>query len=155
MEEHLRHLSIQIYRLRKRASLTQKQMADRLHVAQPYIAMLESGRADREPSLSFLLAVSTSFNVGIDDLLGTGDRQECDPLSALSERDRDLIEPLLIRLARSEKTDRHIDLSNSIRAVGSDLVLHSEVTTGVELAPQIPRRGISAHAIQEELFQLT
>lgn len=152
MQEYLKHFGIQLYRLRKRASMTQKQLADRLKVSQPYIVALESGRGDREPSLSLLLEIVNIFNVGVDNLLGINYQGSADPLSSLEENDRELIEQLADRLAQSNRMDRFISHSDSIRALGGRAVRDSEMLTGVELAPQIMNGKVGVHTLQEERF---
>ncbi len=52
--------------LRKEYNLTQKQMADLLVVAVSTYANWEQGR--REPSLLYLLAISRTFQISLDEL---------------------------------------------------------------------------------------
>lgn len=60
--------------LRKEHNLTQKQMAELLIVAESTYANWEQGR--REPSLMYLLAISRTFRISMDELFDffpTGD----------------------------------------------------------------------------------
>jgi transcriptional regulator with XRE-family HTH domain len=53
--------------LRLRHSLTQVQLAQRIHIKQAHISNVEGGQ--RLPSLEFVLAVSRAFQVSVDYLL--------------------------------------------------------------------------------------
>lgn len=57
--------------LRKSYNLTQKELAQKINVAQSSIAMLENGRNDANAST--LTALSDFFGVSIDYLLGRED----------------------------------------------------------------------------------
>ena len=64
-------LGLQIAFLRKKAGLSQRQLAERLHLTSSAVGMYEQGR--RQPSLDILVALSLEFGVTLDYLI-IGDR---------------------------------------------------------------------------------
>lgn len=153
---YLKTLGVKMYQFRKRRGLTQRQMADRLDVAQSYIAMLESGRGEREPSLSFLVEAANLMNSGIDGLLGINATPgSVTAFDGLSEVDRDLVERLAGRLCRIAKWE---SVSDSVRAIGPVFADMVEDEVAVQLSPKVNwvNNGDSdiVNAIQQELLQL-
>ncbi|MBR4320254.1 MAG: helix-turn-helix transcriptional regulator [Oscillospiraceae bacterium] len=61
-------LSEQLRKLRKQKNLTQKQLADYLHVTDGAVAMWEHGR--REPDIEILTKLADFYGVTVDYLLG-------------------------------------------------------------------------------------
>ena len=61
-------LSLTIRRLRKRANLTQKQLADKAAVSQSYVSQLEKGRSE-EPSVYVVQRIAKVLDVSIEELL--------------------------------------------------------------------------------------
>jgi len=61
-------LSEQLRKLRKQKNLTQKQLADYLHVTDSAVAMWEHGR--REPDIEILTKLADFYGVTVDYLLG-------------------------------------------------------------------------------------
>lgn len=53
--------------LRRRAGLSQKELADRINTKQPAISMYESG--EREPTLPVIRALAEALDVSFDDLI--------------------------------------------------------------------------------------
>ena len=64
-------LGEQITYLRKKAGLSQRQLAERLHLSNSAVGMYEQGR--RQPSVDILVALSLEFGVTLDYLI-IGDR---------------------------------------------------------------------------------
>ena len=64
-------LGLQIAFLRKKAGLSQQQLAERLHLTSSAVGMYEQGR--RQPSLDILVALSLEFGVTLEYLM-IGDR---------------------------------------------------------------------------------
>ena len=64
-------LGLQIAFLRKKAGLSQQQLAERLHLTSSAVGMYEQGR--RQPSVDILVALSLEFGVTLDYLI-IGDR---------------------------------------------------------------------------------
>ena len=64
-------LGLQIAYLRKKAGLSQRQLAERLHLSNSAVGMYEQGR--RQPSVDILVALSLEFGVTLDYLIA-GDR---------------------------------------------------------------------------------
>ena len=60
-------LGAQIAYLRKKAGLSQQQLAERLHLTSSAVGMYEQGR--RQPSLDILVALSLEFGVTLDYLI--------------------------------------------------------------------------------------
>ena len=56
-----------IYTLRKEKALTQKQLADAMHVSCSLIGHIERG--SRKPSLETLVSLCKVLNIPVDDLL--------------------------------------------------------------------------------------
>lgn len=157
MQKHLRHFGGQLYLLRKRAELTQGQLAERLGVSQGYIAKLEGSREEKQPTIEFLLSVSNLFNVGIDDLLGTQKSSAPlppDDLETLPDMIRQPLRQFIKNLTQAARAERFEMLSNSIRAFGGDAIDDNERLTGVEIAPNVVRSKVVAQTIQDELFHL-
>lgn len=57
-----------IAELRKKHSLSQSQLADKLHIAQATLALYETGK--RKPNIDMLNTIADFFNVSIDYLVG-------------------------------------------------------------------------------------
>lgn len=68
--------------LRKKAGLSQAELAKRINVSASAIGMYEQGR--REPSIEVLIALSEEFDTTIDALVNPS-RQMLQDLNALSE----------------------------------------------------------------------
>ena len=64
-------LGLQIAFLRKKAGLSQQQLAERLHLSGSAVGMYEQGR--RQPSCDILVALSLEFGVTLEYLM-IGDR---------------------------------------------------------------------------------
>lgn len=64
-------LGAQIAYLRKKAGLSQQQLAERLHLSGSAVGMYEQGR--RQPSVDILVALSLEFGVTLEYLM-IGDR---------------------------------------------------------------------------------
>ena len=64
-------LGAQIAYLRKKAVLSQQQLAERLHLSGSAVGMYEQGR--RQPSVDILVALSLEFGVTLEYLM-IGDR---------------------------------------------------------------------------------
>lgn len=64
-------LGLQIALLRKKAGLSQQQLAERLHLSGSAVGMYEQGR--RQPSVDILVALSLEFGVTLEYLM-IGDR---------------------------------------------------------------------------------
>ena len=64
-------LGLQIAFLRKKAGLSQRQLAERLHLSNSAVGMYEQGR--RQPSVDILIALACEFDVTLDYLI-IGDR---------------------------------------------------------------------------------
>ena len=60
-------LGAQIAYLRKKAGLSQQQLAERLHLSGSAVGMYEQGR--RQPSVDILVALSLEFGVTLDYLI--------------------------------------------------------------------------------------
>lgn len=60
-----------IAELRKKHSLSQIQLADKLHIAQATLALYETGK--RKPNIDMLNTIADFFNVSIDYLVGRDD----------------------------------------------------------------------------------
>lgn len=63
-----RELGTTIRRLRRRAKLTQVQLAERAQISQPYLSQLEAGRAKR-PSLQMAQHIAKALGVKVDELI--------------------------------------------------------------------------------------
>ena len=59
----INEIASMIVRLRKRAHLTQIELADKANTTQPVIARLESGSDTRIPSLALLARIATALHV--------------------------------------------------------------------------------------------
>jgi transcriptional regulator with XRE-family HTH domain len=140
MQYYQKHLAKRLHDLRKGAQLTQAQLAARLGVNQSYIAKLEGGKDDKQPTIDFLLSVGKLFHVGMDDLLGTQPdaAQSGDLLAGLSSEDRALALALISRL-RNGAEGMDADwrrLSDSVTANGGHAMVESfESDLGVFLEP--------------------
>lgn len=60
-------LGTQIALLRQKAGLSQRQLAERLHLSSSAVGMYEQGR--RHPSLDILIALAREFGVTVDYLI--------------------------------------------------------------------------------------
>ena len=60
-------LGARIATLRHKANLSQKKLAERLHISPSTVGMYEQGR--REPSIDILAAIAQEFCVSIDFLV--------------------------------------------------------------------------------------
>lgn len=103
MEQYLLHFGRQLRQLRNREDMTQAELARRLGVQQPYIARLEGAKEEKQPALTFVLAVSQLFNVGIDELLGIKLAEEPPLLNGLRAEDRAMVIALITRLRRDNE----------------------------------------------------
>ena len=155
MQQHLRHFGNQLYRLRKRAGMTQGQLAARLGVTQGYIAKLEGIKEERHPTIDFLLSVSNLFDVGIDDLLGTqknGALLPPDELGDLPELFQAPVRQFIKHLTQAARTEQFELHSSSVRTIGPNLAAEVEGQFDVNVAPKIAYKKIVPHPIQDELF---
>lgn len=80
--------------------LTQKQMAERLHVQKGTVSCYELG--DRLPSYDVLIRFSKIFHVSIDYLLGIDQRKILD-VSDLSDEDINVVAAMIEALRRNNK----------------------------------------------------
>ena len=103
MEQYLLHFGRQLRQLRNREDMTQAELARRLGVQQPYIARLEGAKEEVQPALTFVLAVSQLFNVGIDELLGIKLAEDPPLLNGLRAEDRAMVIALITRLRRDNE----------------------------------------------------
>ena len=71
-------LGVHIANLRHKANLSQKKLAERLHISPSTVGMYEQGR--REPSLNLLVRLAQEFGVMTDYLL-MGETPASDPLT--------------------------------------------------------------------------
>lgn len=61
------HFAQNLKHFRKETGLTQQEVADKITITRAAYASYEEGRA--EPSLAILVALSTLFDISVDDLL--------------------------------------------------------------------------------------
>jgi bacteriophage CI repressor helix-turn-helix domain len=71
-----------LYALRTHASLSQKELAEKLGVAQASINYWEKGQ--RTPSIDMVVLIAKYFNVSLDDLLGTAQSNITDSVNTLA-----------------------------------------------------------------------
>ena len=64
-------LSENISKLRKERSMTQEQLAEKLHISISHLAKIEIGR--NAPSIDLLLEMAEFFGVTVDELLAERD----------------------------------------------------------------------------------
>lgn len=88
--ERLRHL-------RKRANLSQEQLAHRLSVTKGMVSSYETGM--RMPGYAVLGKMARVFNVTTDYLLGL-DNSECLDISGLTEKQKDILSDLVSEFRR-------------------------------------------------------
>ena len=68
MNKMVNKFSVRLKELREEKGISQLKLANELKVTQSTIAKWETG--DREPSISFLIAIATYFGESIDYLVG-------------------------------------------------------------------------------------
>lgn len=83
------YLGARLRSLRKQDDLNQSVVANAIGVARSTISMWESG--EREPDFEALEALADYFNVPINTFFASGECEEINPLSALSEPERQLL----------------------------------------------------------------
>ena len=83
------YLGARLRSLRKQDDLNQSVVANAIGVARSTISMWESG--EREPDFEALEALADYFNVPISTFFASGEVEEINPLSALSEPERQLL----------------------------------------------------------------
>lgn len=88
-------------KLRQKAGLTQKQLAERLWISKATVSYYEQSL--RCPSPEILIKLSKIFHVSTDYLLGIEDKKQTLDVTDLSEEDIKLLEDIIIRLRNTEK----------------------------------------------------
>ncbi len=85
---------------RKQLKLSQKEVAERIHVSPSVISNYESG--DRSPSLENLIALAHAYNCSTDYLLGLESSPVSKPLdtSMLTEQHQKLLQDFLMILIK-------------------------------------------------------
>lgn len=83
------YLGARLRSLRKQDDLNQSVVANALGVARSTISMWESG--EREPDFEALEALADYFNVPISTFFPSGEGEDINPLSSLSEPERQLL----------------------------------------------------------------
>jgi transcriptional regulator with XRE-family HTH domain len=135
MQQYLAHLGRRMKQLRTDARLTQTELGVKLGVEQSYVAAIEGAKRNKQPTLSFLLAVSEYFGVGLDDLLGIAPPVPS-AMDALSPEVRAPVEELVRQLSRKQRGDRWNALSNTVAAVGGNAAVdRASRELGVSLTP--------------------
>lgn len=115
--------------LRKKADMTQTELADRINVTRQAISKYEQGESF--PNVSILVLIAEVFNVSLDDMIGSGEptKGEAGILKsvAIGEPDpvaediRDivnlapLLKPSVLDKLSSSLSERGIDISNIIK----------------------------------------
>ena len=88
-------------KLRQKAGLTQKQLAERLWISKATVSYYEQSL--RCPSPEILIKLSKIFHVSTDFLLGIEDKKQTLDVTDLSEEDIKLLEDIINRLRKAEK----------------------------------------------------
>lgn len=88
-------------KLRQKAGLTQKQLAERLWISKATVSYYEQSL--RCPSPEILIKLSNIFHVSTDFLLGIEDKKQTLDVTDLSEEDIKLLEEIIARLRNTEK----------------------------------------------------
>ena len=88
--------------LRKKAGLTQKQLAERLWISKATVSYYEQSL--RCPSPEILIKLSNIFHVSTDYLLGMEDKKQTLDVTNLSEEDINLLQNIIDRLRNTKKT---------------------------------------------------
>lgn len=88
-------------KLRQKAGLTQKQLAERLWISKATVSYYEQSL--RCPSPEILIKLSRVFHVSTDYLLGIEDKKQTLDVTDLSEEDIKLLEEIITRLRNTEK----------------------------------------------------
>lgn len=88
-------------KLRQKAGLTQKQLAERLWISKATVSYYEQSL--RCPSPEILVKLSKIFHVSTDFLLGIEDKKQTLDVTDLSEEDIKLLEEIITRLRNTEK----------------------------------------------------
>lgn len=109
--------------LRKRAGLSQQELADRLDVSRSLVGMYESGQ--RMPSYEMLEALADIFNVNIDFLTGHEDSGE------MSKKFRERLAQIIETRAESDLAAAGVDLYE----VG--LIINGAVPLSLDMACQL------------------
>ena len=86
-------LAYRLSNLRKDHDLSQKQLADQLHVTHSQISRIESGET-KNPNISIVIDAARFFHVSTDFLLGLEQNNTID-ISTLSEREAILVYELV------------------------------------------------------------
>lgn len=90
-------LSKNLIRYRKRAGMTQKQMAERLHISpQAYARYERTDEKRNEPNSENLALIADIFNVTVDELLGREPKQHdpSDDFDAFMFEDKEAFDSL-------------------------------------------------------------
>lgn len=90
-------LSKNLIRYRKRAGMTQKQMAERLHISpQAYARYERTDEKRNEPNSENLALIADIFNVTVDELLGREPKQHdpSDDFDAFMFEDKEAFDAL-------------------------------------------------------------
>ena len=104
-----------LYALRTHESLSQKELAEKLGVAQASINYWEKGQ--RTPSIDMVVLIAKYFNVSLDDLLGTTQSSITDSVNTLAahfdgeqytkeEMDRIMEYAKFVKSMRANKKDK-------------------------------------------------
>lgn len=88
-------------KLRQKAGLTQKQLAERLWISKATVSYYEQSL--RCPSPEILIKLSKIFHVSTDYLLGIEDKKQTLDVTDLSQEDIKLLEDIITRLRNTEK----------------------------------------------------
>ena len=105
--------------LRKRAYLTQSQLAERLNLSQATVACWENGK--RRPDLDLLPIIAETFGVSVDELLGREEQEDRPPKT---------IEAKIVSFAMDqlpqEERDRIINVLSAMYTNNPELFKRSE-----------------------------
>lgn len=96
--------SYKLKELRKKAGLTQQQLADRIWVTKATISYYEL--SERDPSPEILIKIAKAFHVTTDHLLGLEDKQRYIDVSDLDEDEIELLQRTIDVLKKNKQKDR-------------------------------------------------